>query len=202
MKEGGKAKTLKAVKSILKTIGNAHRNDEVEQEPFGNKKSKEPAHNPTDINKCRLNRHNHLWKNCPNNPNLKYYNGTHYSKVQDQERAGTPAPSKNKDTSTNPNAESKRPHKKKRHRNRERREVSSLNSIDSDTSMGSPIVSFSEACDSVGSTHSSDSESDVESLYSYSIASKCECYLGLVCTHNRSMDSMDRESNVQKLPLS
>ena len=68
MKEGDKAKTLKAVKSILKTIEKTHRNDEVKQEPSGNKNPKEPAHNLTYINKCRLNGHNHLWKNCPNNP--------------------------------------------------------------------------------------------------------------------------------------
>ena len=78
-KEGNKAKTLKAVNSILKTIGKAHRNDKVGEKSSGNKKPKKSVHNPTDINKCRLNRHNHFWKNCPNNPNLKYYNGTHYS---------------------------------------------------------------------------------------------------------------------------
>ena len=68
MKEGNKAKTLKAVKSIFERTKKAHRNDEVEQEPSDNKKSKEPAHNPTDINKFRLNGNNHLWKNFPNNP--------------------------------------------------------------------------------------------------------------------------------------
>ena len=107
------------------------------------------------------------------------HNGTYYPKVQDQERAGTSTSRKNKDTSTNPDAESKRLHKKKRHRDRERREVISFNSIDFDTSMGSPVVSSSEALDSVGSTHSSESESKAESLYSYSTASnKCESYLG------------------------
>ena len=102
LKEGNKAKTLKAVKSILKTAEKAHRNDEVKQEPSSNKKSKEPAHNPTDtnINKCHLNGHNYLWKNYSNNPNSKYYNGTHYSKVRDQERAAKPVSSKNEDTST------------------------------------------------------------------------------------------------------
>ena len=40
MKEG-EAKTLKVVKSILKTIKKMHRNDEVEQEPSGNKKQLE-----------------------------------------------------------------------------------------------------------------------------------------------------------------
>ena len=65
LREGGNAKTLKAFKLILKTIEKAHRNNEVEQEPSGNKAPKEPAHNPTDNNKCRSNGHNHLWKNCP-----------------------------------------------------------------------------------------------------------------------------------------
>ena len=77
------------------------------------------------------------------------------------------APSKNEDTSTKFNTESKRPDKKKKHRNRERREVSSLNSINFNDSYGSPIVSLSQVRDSVGSTHSSESESDIESLYSY-----------------------------------
>ena len=129
MKEGDKTKTLKAVKTTLKTIEKAHRNGEVEKEPSGNKKPKEPVHQSTDINKCRLNGHNHLWKNCPNNLNSKNYNGTHCSKVQDQERAGTPASSKNKDASTESDTESKRPHKKRKHCGRERREVSSLNAV-------------------------------------------------------------------------
>ena len=44
--EGDKAKALIAVKSIFNTVGKAHRNDKVEQEPSGNKKPKESAHNP------------------------------------------------------------------------------------------------------------------------------------------------------------
>ena len=83
MKEDDKAKTLNAAKLILKTITKAHRNDEVEQEPSGNKKAKEPAHNATDINNSSLNGHNRLWKNRPNNLNSKYYSGIHYSKVRD-----------------------------------------------------------------------------------------------------------------------
>ena len=47
MKEEDKAKPLKATKTILKTIGKAHRNIKVEEEPSGNKKSKEPAPNTT-----------------------------------------------------------------------------------------------------------------------------------------------------------
>ena len=67
----------------------------------------------------------------------------------------------------NPDAKTKRPHKKNRHHGKERREVSSLSSIDSGSNYGSYIVSFSEARDSVGSTHSSESESDIERLSSY-----------------------------------
>ena len=78
LKEGYKAKILKAVKLILKAIKKAHRNDKVVQEPSDNKKPKEPAHNLTDTNKRRLNGQNDLWKNCPNNPKSKYYNGAHY----------------------------------------------------------------------------------------------------------------------------
>ena len=67
-----------------------HRIDEVEEKSSGNKNLMEPAHNPTDINKCCLNEQNHLWKNCPNNSNSKNHNGTHYSKVREQEeRADT-----------------------------------------------------------------------------------------------------------------
>ena len=86
----------------------------------------------------------------------------------------TPAPNKNEDISTNPDAESKMSHKKKKHHDREHREVSSLNSINSDSSYGSYIVSFSQVRDLVGSMHSSESGSNVESLYSYSTASKCK----------------------------
>ena len=175
LKEGDKAKTLKAVKTILKTIEKAHRNDKVEQEPSGKKKPKEPAPNKTDNDKCRLNGHNHLWKNCPNNPRSKNYNGTHYSKIRDQERAGTTAPGKNEDTSTKSDDGSKRPHKK-RHRDRDRREVSSLNSIDSDASDDSHCVRFSTVRDSVGSAHSSESESDIESQYSWSTTSKGQAF--------------------------
>ena len=79
--------------------------------------------------------------------------------------------------------ESKRLHKK-RHRNRERREVSSLDSIDSDTSYCSHMVKFSQVRDSVGSAYSSESEStgadisehvsrdSIESLYSESTVSR------------------------------
>ena len=87
----------------------AHRNDEVEQELSGNKKPKEPVPDPTNINKCRLNGHNHLWRNCPNNPSSKNYNETHYSIIRDQERAGTTEPSKNKDKSIKFADESKKP---------------------------------------------------------------------------------------------
>ena len=51
LKEDDKAKNLKTVKLILKTIEKAHRNDGVEQELSVNTKPKEPAHNPTNINK-------------------------------------------------------------------------------------------------------------------------------------------------------
>ena len=142
MKEGDKAKTLKAAKTTLKTIEKAHRNIKVEEEPSGNKKPKEhPTPNTTDTNKCRLIGHNHNWKNCPNNPASKNYNGTHYSKIREQERAGTTAPGKTDDMSTNSDDESKRLLKKKRHRDRERREDHSLNSIGSDASCDSNFVS-------------------------------------------------------------
>ena len=55
LKEGDKAKTLKAVKTVLKTIEKAHRNDKVEKEPSDKKKPKEPAPKKTDNDKCRLN---------------------------------------------------------------------------------------------------------------------------------------------------
>ena len=153
MKEGDNAKTLKAVKTILKTIEKAHRNIKVEKEPSGNKKPKEqPTPNTTDTNKCRLIGHNHTWKNSPNNPASKNYNGTHYSKIREQECASTTAPGKTNDKSTNSDDESKRPHKKTKHRNR-RREVSSLDSTDSNNSVGSPMVRLSinsntSSCDS------------------------------------------------------
>ena len=74
----------------------------MKEDPSGNKKPKEPAPTTTGTNKCRLIGHNHLWKNCPNNPASKNYNEAHYSKVREQEkRAGTTAPGKTDDKSTN-----------------------------------------------------------------------------------------------------
>ena len=161
LKEGDKAKTIKAVKTILETIEKAHGNDKVEEEPSGNKKHKEPVPNQTDTKKCRLNGHSqHLWRNCPNNPSSKNYNGTQYSKIREQERARTPVSSKNEDKSTRSDDESKRPHKKK-NRHRERRETSSLNGINSGTSYASHMIKFSQVRASVGSAYSSESESDI-----------------------------------------
>ena len=91
-----------------------------------------------------------------------------------------PAPSNNQDKSTRSGNESKRPNKK-RHRHREHREVSSPYSIDCDTSYDSYMVKFSQVRDSVGSTYSSESESDIsdhvsrdsiESIYSKSTVSR------------------------------
>ena len=140
---------LKLVKTMLKIIEKAHGNDKAEQESSSKKKPREPAPNPTDTNTCRLFRHNHLWKNCPNNPNSKNYSGIHYSKIREQERAGMPAPSKNEDTSTKSNNESKRP-RKKRHRHRERGEFSSINS---DSTQRSNMARFSQVQDSIDSLH-------------------------------------------------
>ena len=103
------------------------------------------------------------------------YNGTHYSKIRDQERAGTTAPGKNEDTSTKSDNRSKRLHKK-RHRDRDRREVSSLNSINSDASYDIHCVRFFTVRDSVGSVHSSKFESDVENQDSWSTTSKGQIF--------------------------
>ena len=164
LKEGDKAKTLKAAKTILKIIEKADRSKKMEEEPSGKKKPKEqPAPNTTDTNKCRLIGHNHTWKNCPNNPASKNYNGTHYSKIREQERAGTTAPGKTDDKSTNSDNESKRHRKKTKHHDRHK-EVSSLNSTDSN-SLGSPEVRFS-----INSSSSSDLDQarDWDNLSQYS----------------------------------
>ena len=114
----------------------------------------------------------------------RQYDETHYSKIREQERAGTPAPNKNEDKSTKSDNESKRPHKK-RHRHRERGEVKNLNSIDSDTIYDSNMVKFSQVRDSVGSAYSTESEStgvdvsdhvSIESLYSESTVSRGEVF--------------------------
>ncbi len=46
-----------------------------------NESGKGPEHN----SKCRLPGHNHLWTLCENNPKSKNYNGTHYSKIREQQ---------------------------------------------------------------------------------------------------------------------
>ena len=40
-----------------------------------------PNGKKSDPNKCRLPGHDHEFKDCPNNPKSKNYNGTHYSKM-------------------------------------------------------------------------------------------------------------------------
>ena len=77
LKKGGQAKTLKPAKRTSKTIKKAHAKDKIEEES-SNKRFKESATDPTKKNMCSLSGHNHLWKDCPNNPNSKKYNGTHY----------------------------------------------------------------------------------------------------------------------------
>ena len=158
LKEGDKAKNFKQVKTILKTIEKARGVNKTDKEESSGKKKtpKEPAPTPPDKNKCRLVGHNHNWKNCPNNPNSKNYNGIHYSKIREQERAGAAAVRKNDDESTRSDEDSKKPSKKRRH-HKDRREVNSIDS--SSTSMGSPVVRFSEVRDSIESQYSMSSES-------------------------------------------
>ena len=61
LKEGDKAKTLKAAKTILKTTEKAHRNIKVEKKHPATRSQKNlPAPNITDTNKCRVIGHNHI----------------------------------------------------------------------------------------------------------------------------------------------
>lgn len=76
MEEGGQVKTLKAAKKILKIIKKAHGKDNTKEEPSGTK-VKELATNPTKNKMCCLIGHNHLRKDCSNNPNSKKYTGSH-----------------------------------------------------------------------------------------------------------------------------
>ena len=90
LKDGIHTKRMKAAKKILRTMKRAHAKDKMEKWP-PDKKVKESASDPPKKNMCRLNGHNHFWKECPNNLNSNKYNETHYSKVWEQERAGPPA---------------------------------------------------------------------------------------------------------------
>ena len=154
LRDADRAKTLKAVKTILKTIKKAHGKDKVKK--TRGKKLKEPASSSTDTDKYHLIRHGHLWKNCPNDLRLKNYSETHYSQIQEQERAGSP--SRNEDKNTKSDDELKRP-RKKRHHKRSRNEVKST---DCDTSIYvSPMVKFSLIRELLMSKHSLHSESTV-----------------------------------------
>ena len=78
---------------------------------------------------CHLNGHNHLWKDCPNNPLLTKYNGTQSSMICEQERDGTPV--MNKDTPTESNGEQTDSKHRKLTRRRKcsgRREIHSIDS--------------------------------------------------------------------------
>ena len=95
-------------------------------EQLSNKKVKWPAINPTKRNMCRLNGHNCLWRDCPNNPNFKKYNGTRYSKIREQEWDGRPG--KNKDTDTKSYKEQSEPKgHRKRHHHKSCDDINSIN---------------------------------------------------------------------------
>jgi len=82
LKDGGQAKILKTAKNILKTTEKAHAKDKMtEKEPSDKKKNPATTTNPTKNKMCCLIGHNHLWKDCPNNPHSKKYNLTRYSRV-------------------------------------------------------------------------------------------------------------------------
>ena len=98
----------------------------TEEEP-SNKNVKEPVTDATKKNMWHLNGHNHLWKDCPNNPNAKKYSGTHYFKAQEQEQAGMPVT--NEGASTKFDKERSELKCRKKHRERAaRREVDSIDS--------------------------------------------------------------------------
>ena len=88
LKDSGQGKTLKAVKKILKTIKKAHAKDKMEEESSMYKEGQRNCHRSHKKNMRRLHGHNHLLKDCPNNPSSKKYNGTHYSKIWKQEKTG------------------------------------------------------------------------------------------------------------------
>ena len=125
LKEGDKAKTLEEAKKILKIVERAatkRENDEKVQSDTNVQKL--PANqNPSKTkNMCRLKNHDHPWKECPNNPHSKNYNGTHFRKIRERERAND-----NKGNDSDSNVESRKS-KRRKLKHRERTEVNSMDS--------------------------------------------------------------------------
>ena len=136
---------------------------------------------PGKENMCRIPGHDHAWKDCPKNKWSHNYQGsTSRSRDDDDEsrsRSRSPARhgarhrdrDRDRDRNNNRDESNRRERNCDRDRprrsNRRQREVLSNESKRSDaSSMGSPLVSFSQARDSVGSQDSD----DWSSQYSYS----------------------------------
>lgn len=93
IEQGGKKfATKNDIKELLNTLEDADEEFKRSQQPRNTKnhrngrgqKPEEPEPEkpePEGPNKCRLPDHNHDFKDCPNNPKAKNYNGTHYSKL-------------------------------------------------------------------------------------------------------------------------
>ena len=107
---------------------------------------------------CRLNGHTCLWKDCPNNPSLKKYNGTHYFKIWKQERASTPSKNENKSTESNDKQSEWKIGSQKKQRYKSHGEV---DSIDSNINYSIPMANFIQVRDSLKSEHSLHSKSTI-----------------------------------------
>ena len=104
MQGGDTTKKLKDAKKLLRKIEWANKYDASankteqqllllktktlggERESRPNPKDTKETKNTTEANVCRLNGHNHLLSNCPNNPHGKNYSGISFREIIRTER--------------------------------------------------------------------------------------------------------------------
>ena len=142
----------------------------------------------THGNMCRIPGHNHAWKDCPNNRWSENYKGpSSRSRSSDNDsrsrsRSSPRSGARHRDRDRGGNRDRDRDRDRDRHSHRDRHgrsgrrrgEVSSLESMRSDdeSSLGSNLVRFDNARDSIGSHM----DSDQSSLYSNSTVSRGQVF--------------------------
>ena len=92
---GNKLKTLKDAKKALMKIEQAYDSEpqtsckKTRNKPSdnGNENGNKSDSSSSGKKQCRLQGHDHMWKDCPNNPYSSGFTGTHFSVIRDCEHA-------------------------------------------------------------------------------------------------------------------
>jgi hypothetical protein len=92
---GDKLKTLKDAKKALMKIERAYgfeprtsrKKARTKTSDNGNENGDRTDSSSSGKKQCRLQGHDHMWKDCPNNPYSSGFGGTHFSIIRERERA-------------------------------------------------------------------------------------------------------------------